>query len=114
MSRRSTSICRRPLSRAACAACDAADAALIVDDVRAGFRLDLGGQLGERSACGPIFRLEQVGRQRLLARGIDGNDRFREAATTIFTTGSFWCAALSMAAGVATLRVLQRDDGSAI
>ncbi len=40
-----------------------------------------------------------------------GAERFREAATRIFVTGSFWCAAVPMAAAVATLGELRRLDG---
>ena len=38
-------------------------------------------------------------------------ERFREAATQVFSTGSFWCAAVPMAAAVATLTALRRDVG---
>ena len=52
---------------AARAACDAADAALIIDEVRAGLRLDIRGGLGSaRRAPGPVC-LEQGDRQRLCA-----------------------------------------------
>ena len=36
---------------------------------------------------------------------VTGNDRFREAATKIFVTGSFWCGTIAMAAARATLRI---------
>ena len=39
-----------------------------------------------------------------------GNDRFRQAAQEIFVTGSFWCAAVPMAAAVATLNKLHATD----
>ncbi|HWX46508.1 MAG TPA: glutamate-1-semialdehyde 2,1-aminomutase, partial [Roseomonas sp.] len=44
---------------------------------------------------------------------ITGRERFRHAATEVYTTGSFWCGAVPMAAAVATLRELQRIDGPA-
>jgi glutamate-1-semialdehyde 2,1-aminomutase len=40
-----------------------------------------------------------------------GNDRFREAATKIYTTGSFWTAGVAMAASVATITKLREGDG---
>ena len=39
-----------------------------------------------------------------------GNDRFREAATKVFVTGSFWCGTVAMAAARATLKVA-RETG---
>ena len=39
-----------------------------------------------------------------------GNDRFRKAAQEVFVTGSFWCAAVPMAAAIATLRKLHATD----
>jgi glutamate-1-semialdehyde 2,1-aminomutase len=40
-----------------------------------------------------------------------GSDAFRDAAKSIFATGSFWYSAVSMAATLATLSVLEREDG---
>jgi len=90
--------------------CDAADAALIVDDVRAGFRLGLGGSWETIGV-----RPDMAAWSKSIANGfalaaVTGNERFREAATKVFSTGSFWCSAVSMAAAVATLSVLRRDD----
>jgi glutamate-1-semialdehyde 2,1-aminomutase len=98
-------------AQAARAACDAADAALIVDDVRAGFRLNLGGSWENVGVRPDLSAWSKSLANGFSIAALTGNDRFREATTSIFTTGSFWCSALSMAAGVATLRVLQRDDG---
>jgi glutamate-1-semialdehyde 2,1-aminomutase len=42
---------------------------------------------------------------------VTGKDRFREAATQLFATGSFWCGAVSMAAALATLDVLEAENG---
>ena len=36
---------------------------------------------------------------------VTGNDKFREAATKVFVTGSFWCGTVAMAAARATLKV---------
>lgn len=90
---------------------DEADAALIVDDVRAGFRLDLGGSwelVGVRPDLSAWSKA--IANGRALA-AVTGNDRFRHAATTIFTTGSFWTAGVSMAASIATITKL-RDTGA--
>jgi glutamate-1-semialdehyde 2,1-aminomutase len=100
-------------ARAARDICDATGAALILDDVRAGFRLHLGG-----SWEGIGVRPDLAAYSKAIANGhalsaVTGNDRFREAATRIYTTGSFWCGAVSMAAAVATLNELRRLDGPA-
>ncbi|MBN9217845.1 MAG: aminotransferase class III-fold pyridoxal phosphate-dependent enzyme [Mesorhizobium sp.] len=90
----------------------AADAALIVDDVRAGFRIDLGGSwepLGVRPDLSAFSKAIANGYP---LAAITGNDRFREAATKVYVTGSFWYGAVSMAAAVATIRTLR--DSNAI
>jgi len=93
------------------AICDAADAALLLDDVRAGFRLHPGGSwepLGVRPDLSAWSK--SIANGHALA-AVTGGDRFREAATKVYSTGSFWTAAVPMAAALATLRVLARDDG---
>lgn len=95
------------------ALCDAAGGALILDDVRAGFRLDLGGSwepLGVRPDLSAFSKA--IANGHALA-AITGGERFRPAARSIFTTGSFWCTAVPMAAALATLAELRRIDGPA-
>jgi glutamate-1-semialdehyde 2,1-aminomutase len=90
-----------------------ADAALIVDDVRAGFRLDLGGSwelVGVRPDLSAWSKA--IANGHALA-AVTGNDRFKEGASKIFVTGSFWTAAASMAASIATLSKLKRIDAVA-
>ncbi len=96
------------------ALCDAAGAALILDDVRAGFRLHLGGSW-EAYGVRPDFSAWS----KAIANGyalsaVTGAEKWREAASRVFTTGSFWAEATSMAASLATLRELQRLDGPAV
>ena len=93
--------------------CTAADAALIIDDVRAGFRIDLGGSwepLGVRADLSAFSKAIANGYP---LAAITGNDRFREAATKVYVTGSFWYGAVSMAAAVATIKALKEGDGIA-
>ncbi|MEO3474889.1 aminotransferase class III-fold pyridoxal phosphate-dependent enzyme [Roseomonas sp. CAU 1739] len=100
-------------ARAARDLSDATGAALIIDDVRAGFRLDLGGSwetVGVRPDLAAYSKA--IANGHALA-AVTGADRFREAATRIYTTGSFWCGAVSMAAALATLAELRRLDGPA-
>jgi glutamate-1-semialdehyde 2,1-aminomutase len=100
-------------ARRARAVCDATGAALILDDVRAGFRLHLGGSwelLGVRPDLAAYSKAIANG---YAMAAVTGAERFREAATKVFTTGSFWCTAVPMAAAVATLTELRRIDGPA-
>jgi glutamate-1-semialdehyde 2,1-aminomutase len=97
---------------AACArsACDATGAALIIDEVRAGLRLDISGSwepLGVRPDLSAWSKA--IANGHALA-AVTGNDRFREAATKVFVTGSFWCGAVAMAAARATLRIARETD----
>jgi glutamate-1-semialdehyde 2,1-aminomutase len=95
------------------ALCDATGAALILDDVRAAFRLDLAGSWHGLGVAPDLTAFSKSVANGHALAGIVGNDRFRDAAQSIFVTGSFWCAAVPMAAAVATLTELRRIDGPA-
>lgn len=97
----------RAFAQAARRVADEADAALIVDDVRAGFRLHMGGSW-ELVGVKPDLSAwsKAIANGRALA-AVTGNDRFREGAKSIFTTGSFWTAGVSMAASIATITKLR-------
>lgn len=93
--------------------CTQADAALIIDDVRAGFRIDLAGSwepLGVRPDLSAFSKAIANGYP---LAAVTGNDRFRDAAAKVFTTGSFWYGAVSMAAAVATIKELRDTDALA-
>ena len=95
------------------AACDAAGAALILGDVRAGFRLDLGGSwetVGVRPDLAAYSKA--IGNGHALA-AVTGREWLRQAASEVFTTGSFWYGAVSMAAALATLTELRRVNAPA-
>jgi len=103
----------REFAQAVRALCDRTGAALILDEVRAGGRLDLAGSweaLGVRPDLAAWSKA--IGNGHALA-AVTGNDRFRSAAASIFVTGSFWCGAVAMAASLACLRKLQAVDGIA-
>lgn len=88
-------------------AATAADAALIVDDVRAGFRLHAGGSweaLGVRPDLSAFSKAIANGYP---LAAVTGNERFREAASRLYVTGSFWCEAPPMAAALATLHAMR-------
>lgn len=101
-------------ARAARAHCDRSGAALVLDDVRAGFRLHLGGSWEQYGV-----RPDLAAYSKAIANGhplsaIVGNDGFREAASQVFMTGSFWYTGAPMAAAVATIQELHRVDGPAL
>ena len=91
--------------------CDQADAALILDDVRAGFRLHLGGSWEPLGVRPDLSAWSKAIANGWPLAAVTGNDRFREAATKVFVTGSFWYAGAPMAAAVATIHELHAIDG---
>lgn len=91
--------------------CDASDAALIVDDVRAGFRLTLRGSWDLVGVQPDLSAWSKAIANGHALAAVTGNDRYREAASKLYVTGSFWCSAVSMAAALATLDVLESVDG---
>jgi glutamate-1-semialdehyde 2,1-aminomutase len=108
--RRDQELATPAFARAARALCGRKGAALIIDDVRAGFRLHLGGSwepLGVRPDLAAWSKAIANGHP---LAAVTGNDRFRPAAQEIFVTGSFWCAAVPMAAAIATLHKLHAAD----
>lgn len=89
--------------------CDREGAALVIDEVRAGLRLNLGGSWEN---CG--VRPDLSAWSKAIANGyplaaVTGAEWLRAAAAQVFVTGSFWCGAVAMAAGIATLKVARRD-----
>jgi glutamate-1-semialdehyde 2,1-aminomutase len=93
------------------ALCDETGAAMILDDVRAGFRLHLGGSWEPLGIQPDLSAWSKAIANGHALSAVTGRDRFREAATRVFTTGSFWCGAVPMAAALATLRELRRVNG---
>jgi len=100
-------------ARAARALCDAEDAALIVDDVRAGLRIHPGGTWETVGVRPDLSAWSKAIANGHALAAVTGNDRFRKAASEIFVTGSFWYASVSMAAAIATLDALEREDAIA-
>lgn len=90
--------------------CDAAGAKLIVDEVRAGFRLARGsswtslGVQPDLSAWGKCFANGHP------ISALLGNDSCRDGAGQIYATGSFWLSAVPMAAAIETLRIIRETD----
>ena len=82
----------------------------ILDDVRSGFRLHLGG-----SHRFFEFEPDLICFCKAIANGHPisaalGRAELQAAAGRVFLTGSYWNSAVPMAAALATLRVLERDN----
>jgi glutamate-1-semialdehyde 2,1-aminomutase len=90
---------------------DANEAALILDDVRAGFRLSLHGSWDQISVQPDLAAWSKAIANGYPLAAVTGNERFRHAAAQLNVTGSFWCGAASMAAALATLDVLEAESG---
>ena len=94
--------------------CDDLGAALVLDEVRTGFRLNHGGSW-EHLSVEPDLSAWSKG----IANGypiaaILGKGRYADAASRIFVTGSFWCQAVPMAAAIATINALRDEDAVAV
>ncbi len=92
---------------------DRIGAALILDDVRCGFRYDLAGSwepLGVRPDLSAYSKAIANGYP---LAAVTGSDPWREAANEVFATGSFWFGGAAMAAGFATITQLRDGDGLA-
>ena len=93
------------------AVCDDAEAALILDDVRAGLRLHAAGSWEVHGVRPDLSSWSKAISNGYALSALTGNDRFRAAAAEVFSTGSFWTTSIAMAASLATIRTLLRDDG---
>jgi glutamate-1-semialdehyde 2,1-aminomutase len=100
-------------ARAARQVCDEAGAALIVDDVRAGFRLDLGGSWEKVGVRPDLSAYSKAIANGYPLAAVAGSEHLRAAAASIYVTGSFWYSGAAMAAAVATITELRRLDGPA-
>ena len=90
--------------------CDQHGALLIVDDVRAGFRMtrdcswSLLGVQPDLSTWGKCFANGYA------ISALLGADSARHGAEAVYVTGSFWFGATAMAAAIATLRHIRESD----
>jgi glutamate-1-semialdehyde 2,1-aminomutase len=93
------------------ALCDRIGAVLIIDEVRAGFRLNDGGSWEPIGVTPHLSAWSKaIGNGYPLA-AVLGSESLSPAASRIFVTGSFWYQAVPMAAAVATITAI-RDEGA--
>jgi glutamate-1-semialdehyde 2,1-aminomutase len=91
-------------------ACDDIGAVFIIDDVRAGFRMHMGGSL-ESFGIKPdlICFSKALGNGHPISACV-GKDSVKDAASQVFFTGSFFTSAVPMAAALATMDEMQATD----
>lgn len=96
------------------ALCDEFGVVLIVDDVRAGFRLDLAGSDHYYG-----FKADLICFCKAIANGYNvsalcGRESLRSAAGSLTYTGSYWMSAVPFAAAIATYAKLKQLDAPAM
>lgn len=81
----------------------------VLDDVRAGFRLNTGGSHGVFGYEPDLSCYSKAMANGYALSAAAGTPELRAAASRVFLTGSFWNAGVSMAASLATIEVMQRE-----
>ncbi len=91
--------------------CDEEGIVLVLDDIRGGFRLHLGGS-GELLGLRPdiICYCKAIANGYPLSAGL-GREELRLAAQGVFFTGSYWTATVPMAVAIATINTLREEGG---
>jgi glutamate-1-semialdehyde 2,1-aminomutase len=93
------------------ALCDQEGIVLILDDVRAGFRLHLGGSW-EPYGVRPDLLLysKAMANGYALSAGL-GREELRPAAEDVYLSATFFSASVAMAAAIATINTLREEGG---
>jgi glutamate-1-semialdehyde 2,1-aminomutase len=91
------------------ALCDATGSALVLDDVRCGFRLHLGSSWEPLGVDPDLSAWSKAIANGHPLAAVLGSDAFREGARQVFVTGSFWFSAVPMAAAIATIAALEEE-----
>ncbi|MFF4776247.1 aminotransferase class III-fold pyridoxal phosphate-dependent enzyme [Microtetraspora fusca] len=93
---------------------DRIGAALVIDDVRAGWRLDLRGSWEPFGVRPDLTAWSKAMANGFPIAAVTGVDALRGPAQTLYSTGSFWFSAAAMAAAKATIEILRETDGPAL
>lgn len=93
--------------------CDETGAALILDEVRAGFRLDLRGSWEPFGVQPDLSAFSKALGNGYPIAAVTGREWLREAAGRVYATGSFWFSGVPMAAAIATINALRDENGIA-
>ncbi len=95
------------------ALCDRTGAALVLDEVRAGFRMNDGGSWEPLGVAPDLSAWSKAIGNGYPIAAMLGSAPFSDAASRIFVTGSFWFQAVPMAAAVATITAIREEDAVA-
>jgi len=90
--------------------CDESGALLIVDDVRAGFRLARDCSWSKVGVQPDLSAWGKAIANGYALSALAGSEKARAAAQSIFVTGSYWFQAIPMAAAIATLIEIENSD----
>ena len=90
--------------------CDKKNAVLILDDVRAGFRINRRGSWVDYGVKPDLTAFSTAIGNGYPLSAVVGVEKLRQAASEIYVTGSFWCNATSMAASLKTLSIIEERD----
>ena len=97
-------------AKGARALCDEHGAMLILDEVRAGFRLARDSSWAQFGVEPDLSTWGKVLANGYSLSALLGSESARKGASEMFVTGSFWYGATAMAASLATLREIQNTD----
>lgn len=93
--------------------CNDKGAVLIIDDVRCGFRLSVKGSQDYFGFEPDIScYCKAIANGYTLSAAV-GRDSLKNAAANVFLTGSYWNGAVPMAAALANIKLLQKENGIA-
>ncbi len=95
------------------ALCTRIGAVLILDDVRAGMRLHVGGSWEPYGVRPDLSAWSKAIANGYPLAAITGVDALRDAAREVYITGSFWYGSVAMAAAIATIGEIRRIDAPA-
>ncbi|MCZ7585564.1 MAG: aminotransferase class III-fold pyridoxal phosphate-dependent enzyme [Deltaproteobacteria bacterium] len=96
------------------ALCREEGALLVIDDVRAGWRLSIRGSHDFFGFTPDIVVFcKAIGNGFPISAAV-GKEEFKAAASRVFLTGSYWNGAACMAAALKTIEIMERDDAVGI
>jgi len=91
--------------------CDETGAVLILDEVRAGFRMSFGSSWAAYDVSADLSCWSKAIANGYPISALLGADAFRSAASSVFSGGTFWTSGVPMAAALASIRLLEAEDG---
>lgn len=89
--------------------CDNSGAALVLDDVRCAFRFTVGSTWETVGVLPDLCAMSKSVANGYSLSVVSGNNKFRQGASEIYVTGSFWFSSVSFAASLATIDVLESE-----